>query len=72
MTYTEKLIAIKRILDEKFTEETPLYDIEIIRCEVEGDTIVSASVYDHNYGCPVIIRIERSSDGYYSITQYAW
>lgn len=72
MTYTEKQTAIKCILDDKFTEETPLHDIEIIRCDVEDNTILSASVYDHNYGCPVIIRIERSSDGYYSITQYAW
>ena len=70
MTYTEKQIAIKRIMDAMFTEETPLHDIEITRCETSSNTILSASVYDH--GCDVVVRLDRNADGSYAMKQYAW
>lgn len=70
MTYTAKLKAIKHIMDAMFTEETPLEDIEVTRCEEHDGIIYSASVYDH--GSEVVVRLDRNADGTYAMKQYCW
>lgn len=68
MNYLARLEAIKRIMDDKFTEETPLHDIEILKCEEHDNIIFSATVSDAT--CDnAIFRFDRNADGTYALTQ---